>query len=96
MILTLWLLFASALSSYGQSSLDSLLTVVRKTSDVPMIIALSSNAYEQRNDNPEEAIKLASEAIKMSKKAEFVEGLIFNYRLLGNFSAVPLKSKKVL
>lgn len=84
MILTLWLLFASALSSYGQSSLDSLLTVVRKTSDVPMIIALSSNAYEQRNDNPEEAIKLASEAIKMSKKAEFVEGLIFNYRLLGN------------
>lgn len=82
--LTLWLFFASALSSYGQSSLDSLLRVVRNTSNVSMIVALSSNAYEYRNDNPEEAIKLSSEALKMSKKANYVEGQIFNYRLLGN------------
>ncbi|HAH59468.1 MAG TPA: hypothetical protein DCL86_15090 [Bacteroidales bacterium] len=82
--LTLLLLYASALSSYGQSSLDSLLRVVRNTSNVSMIVALSSNAYERRNEHPEEAIKLSTEAIKMSKKADFTEGLIFNYRLLGN------------
>ena len=49
-----------------------------------MIKALSSNAYEIKADNPEEAIKLSLEAIEMSKKASFAEGLIFNYRLLGN------------
>ena len=49
-----------------------------------MIQALSANAYEIKEKNPEEAIKLSLEAIEMSKKASFSEGLIFNYRLLGN------------
>jgi tetratricopeptide (TPR) repeat protein/DNA-binding CsgD family transcriptional regulator len=84
LVFTLLLMLSSAQRSYGKSSLDSLLTVVRKTSVVPMITALSSNAYEKRSDNPDEAIKLSLEAIKMSEKTEFVEGLIFNYRLLGN------------
>ena len=81
---TLFLLFSTALSSYGQSSLDSLLTVIRKVPGVSMIQALSANAYEIKEKNPEEAIKLSLEAIEMSKKASFSEGLIFNYRLLGN------------
>lgn len=76
--------FAFSCKGYAQSSLDSLLQVVHTTSDVPMITALSANAFDKKNDNPEEAIKLSSEAIRMSKKAGFTEGLIFNYRLLGN------------
>lgn len=84
LIFTLFLLVLSAISSYGQSSLDSLLTVIQETSGVPMISTLSANAFEMRNENPEEAIKLSLEAIEMSRKAGFVEGLIFNYRLLGN------------
>ncbi len=84
LIFTLLLLFSPAMGSYGQSGLDSLHRVMKKTSKIPMISALSSNAYERRSDNPEEAIKLSVEAIEMSKKAEFIEGLIFNYRLLGN------------
>lgn len=84
LIFTLLLLFSPAMGSYGQSGLDSLHRVMKKTAKIPMISALSSNAYERRSDNPEEAIKLSVEAIEMSKKAEFIEGLIFNYRLLGN------------
>ena len=80
----MFLLFSSIISSYGQSSLDSLLSVIQKTSGVSMISALSANAFEMRNENPEEAIKISLEAIEMSRKADFVEGLIFNYRLLGN------------
>lgn len=67
-----------------QSSLDSLLRVVRVSSDNSMIVALSANAFEKSNSNPDEAIKLSLEAIQISKKEEFTEGLIFNYRLLGN------------
>lgn len=81
---TLFLLFSTALSSYGQSSLDSMLRVIQKKPGASMIQALSADAYQKREDNPEEAIKLALEAVEMSKKASFVEGLIFNYRLLGN------------
>lgn len=81
---TLFLLFSTALSSYGQSSLDSMLRVIQKKPGASMIQALSADAYQKREDDPEEAIKLALEAVEMSKKASFVEGLIFNYRLLGN------------
>jgi len=84
LIFTVFLLFSSVISSYGQSSLDSLLSIIQETSGVSMISALSANAFEMRNENPEEAIKIALEAIEMSRKAGFVEGLIFNYRLLGN------------
>lgn len=84
LIFTFLLLGSPQISSYGQSSLDSLLTVIRETSDLPIINELSTKAYEQRNDNHEEAIKFSLEAIKMSREADFIEGLIFNYRLLGN------------
>lgn len=83
LVFSLCVLLLPVISSFGQPSLDSLLSVVKTRSEVPMISALSTYAYEKRNDNPEEAIKLALEAIEMSRKAEFVEGLIFNYRLLG-------------
>lgn len=84
LIFVLFLSFSTAGSSYGQSSLDSLLMVIRKVPGVSMIQALSANAYEIKEENPEQAIKLSLEAIEMSKKASFAEGLIFNYRLLGN------------
>lgn len=84
LIYVVLLLALPAISSYGQSSLDSLLRGILKTSNFPMIGALSANAFDKRNDRPEEAIKLSLEAIEMSEKVKFVDGLIFNYRLLGN------------
>lgn len=84
LMLSLCLLLLPAVSSFGKSSVDSLLTVVKAAKGYPMIASLSASAYERRNDNPQEAIQLSLEALEMSRKEKLVDGLIFNYRLLGN------------
>lgn len=83
-ILLFFFIFALGLPTYGQSNMDSLLNNVVKAPGVTMIKSLSIKANEKSAENPKEAIRLSIEAVELSKKAKFAEGLIFNYRLLGN------------
>ncbi|NLF42500.1 MAG: tetratricopeptide repeat protein [Bacteroidales bacterium] len=68
----------------GQSTLDSLLNNIRETSGNPIITSLSEDAFTNKAQNPEEAIRFSLEAVELSKKEDYADGLIFNFRLLGN------------
>ena len=81
-ILSVLMLVANSLKS--QSSVDSLLHVIQSSSKNQKVKTLVSSAYEIRNDNPEEAIKLLLESITISKQSDYKAGLLFSHRLLGN------------
>ncbi|MDD2196853.1 MAG: tetratricopeptide repeat protein [Bacteroidales bacterium] len=84
LLLLLFLFLAPALPSYGQSNMDSLLNNVKNAPRATMIKSLSIKANDIKEDNPKAAIDYSIQAIELSKKENFAEGLIFNYRLLGN------------
>jgi len=60
------------------------LHVIQSSSKNQKVKTLVSSAYEIRNDNPEEAIKLLLESITISKQSDYKAGLLFSHRLLGN------------
>lgn len=79
----LFLIFGRV-SLYGQTSMDSLLNEIRISEDFPMVRTLSIDANAASLDEPKTAINLSLEALKEAKKNDYLLGLIYNYRLLGN------------
>ena len=81
-ILSIFLLVVDSLKS--QNSIDSLLHIIQNSSKNQMVKTFISSAYEIRNDNPDEAIKLLLESVKVSKLKDYNTELLLSHRLLGS------------
>ena len=70
--------------SDAQRNINPLLTHAQNnTSDTLIVKELSQKANEIKFKQPNDAIKLSREAIKISDSLNFTKGLIYNYQLLG-------------
>lgn len=77
--------FVSVNTTNAQINIDSFLKNAHNNiSDTIIVKELSQKANEIKFNQPDEAIKLSREAIKISNRLNFTKGLIYNYQLLGD------------
>lgn len=87
----------SVQTSNAQINIDSLLTYAHNnTSDTLIVKELSEKANEIKFEQPNDAIKLSLEAIKISDRLNFTKGLIYNYQLLGDIHYQIQKYEKAI